>query len=361
MSRRAGNGAPCARGTAARCRASCRPVLLIVLQIAMLGTGLLAVDAGARDARRHHLADRDAIPDHRLSARHRAACARAPAHHQRHGRRARFPRRRPAGGGYRDAQPLSVSRGALVVRSRDVPLQGRAARRSMTISRLQIPAGQRVGARRAFGRRQVDLREADPAPLRPRWRAHPDRRAGHRAGHAGVAARAVALVPQDPMLFHRSIAENIAYGQPGATRARDRRGRQARPCRRIHAALPKGYATLVGERGVKLSGGERQRVAIARAFLADAPILILDEATSSLDCQSETLYPRGDGPAAGRAHDDRHRAPAVDRPAARPHPGVRPWPDRRGRHARGADAHEGGVYRRLVETQSGAFLAEAAE
>jgi ATP-binding cassette subfamily B protein len=99
--------------------------------------------------------------------------------------------------------------------------------------------------------------------------------------------RAIAVVPQDPALFHRSIAENIAYAKPGASQ--DEIVAAARKARAhdFIARLPKGYDTLVGERGVKLSGGERQRVAIARAFLADAPILILDEATSSLDVETE--------------------------------------------------------------------------
>jgi len=99
--------------------------------------------------------------------------------------------------------------------------------------------------------------------------------------------QAIALVPQDPALFHRSLAENIAYGKPEAGQAEIEAA-----ARRAHAhdfimALPEGYGTLVGERGVKLSGGERQRIAIARAFLADAPVLVLDEATSSLDSITE--------------------------------------------------------------------------
>ena len=99
--------------------------------------------------------------------------------------------------------------------------------------------------------------------------------------------RAIAVVPQDPALFHRTIAENIAYARPDAgPEAIAEAARRARADGFI-AALPLGYATLVGERGVKLSGGERQRVAIARAFLTDAPILVLDEATSSLDVETE--------------------------------------------------------------------------
>jgi len=97
----------------------------------------------------------------------------------------------------------------------------------------------------------------------------------------------IALVPQDPALFHRTIAENIAYARPGATRDEIELAARRARAHDFIARLPKGYATLVGERGVKLSGGERQRVAIARAFLADAPILILDEATSSLDVETE--------------------------------------------------------------------------
>jgi ATP-binding cassette subfamily B protein len=99
----------------------------------------------------------------------------------------------------------------------------------------------------------------------------------------------IAIVQQEPILFHRSLAENIAYARPGATQAEIEAAAKLASAHDFIARLPKGYGTLVGERGVKLSGGERQRVAIARAFLADAPILILDEATSSLDSESEVL------------------------------------------------------------------------
>ncbi|MRN42955.1 MULTISPECIES: ABC transporter ATP-binding protein [unclassified Brucella] len=99
----------------------------------------------------------------------------------------------------------------------------------------------------------------------------------------------IAIVQQEPILFHRTLAENIAYARPGASQAEIEEAARLASAHDFISRLPKGYRTLVGERGVKLSGGERQRVAIARAFLADAPILILDEATSSLDSESEVL------------------------------------------------------------------------
>lgn len=97
----------------------------------------------------------------------------------------------------------------------------------------------------------------------------------------------IAIVQQEPVLFHRSLAENIAYARPSAGMKEIRRAAELANADEFIMRLPRGYGTLVGERGVKLSGGERQRVALARAFLADAPILILDEATSALDSESE--------------------------------------------------------------------------
>ena len=103
----------------------------------------------------------------------------------------------------------------------------------------------------------------------------------------GSLRRAIAVVPQDPALFHRTLSENIAYARPDATQDEVELAAKRARAHDFITRLPAGYRTLVGERGVKLSGGERQRVAIARAFLADAPILVLDEATSSLDVETE--------------------------------------------------------------------------
>jgi ATP-binding cassette subfamily B protein len=101
--------------------------------------------------------------------------------------------------------------------------------------------------------------------------------------------RSIAYVPQEPLLFHRTIAENISYGKPSASDAEIRKAARDANAAEFIDKLPNGYETLVGERGVKLSGGQRQRIAVARAMLKDAPILVLDEATSALDSESERL------------------------------------------------------------------------
>ncbi len=99
----------------------------------------------------------------------------------------------------------------------------------------------------------------------------------------------IAYVPQDPAMFHRTLRDNIAFARPEATEAQIRQAAEAAHVTEFADALPDGFGTLVGERGVKLSGGQRQRVALARAILRDAPVLLLDEATSALDSESEIL------------------------------------------------------------------------
>ncbi|WP_237216702.1 ATP-binding cassette domain-containing protein, partial [Falsiroseomonas oryziterrae] len=95
------------------------------------------------------------------------------------------------------------------------------------------------------------------------------------------------LVPQEPLIFGATAAENIRYGRPDASDAEVRRAAEAAAAHGFIEALPQGYATPLGARGVTLSGGQRQRIAIARAILKDAPVLLLDEATSALDAESE--------------------------------------------------------------------------
>jgi ATP-binding cassette, subfamily B, bacterial len=108
----------------------------------------------------------------------------------------------------------------------------------------------------------------------------------HEADPAALRAR-MALVPQEPTIFATSVLDNIRYGRPDATEEEVFRAAELASADGFIQALPEGYLTMIGERGVTLSGGQRQRLAIARAILKDAPILLLDEATSALDAESE--------------------------------------------------------------------------
>ena len=99
----------------------------------------------------------------------------------------------------------------------------------------------------------------------------------------------VGIVPQDAVIFSTSALENIRYGKPGATDEETRAAAKAAFADEFIMALPEGYNTFLGERGVRLSGGQRQRIAIARAMLKNSPLLLLDEATSALDAESERM------------------------------------------------------------------------
>ena len=103
----------------------------------------------------------------------------------------------------------------------------------------------------------------------------------------GAARRAVAVVPQDPTLFSGTVQENIGYADPSADESRIRRAAELANADAFIQVLPQGYGTPIGERGVKLSGGQKQRIAIARALILDPRILILDDATASVDTETE--------------------------------------------------------------------------
>jgi ATP-binding cassette subfamily B protein len=187
-----------------------------------------------------------------------------------------------------DAKPIRVTRGEIRFERVTFRYGGHATPLYSALD-VHIPAGQRVGLVGHSGSGKTTFvkliqRLYDVTDGRLEIDGQDIARVTQRS-----LRRQVAIVPQEPILFHRSLAENIAYGRPDSSQAEVEAAARLANAHDFISALPKGYRTLVGERGVKLSGGERQRVALARAFLADAPILILDEATSSLDSESEAL------------------------------------------------------------------------
>lgn len=189
-----------------------------------------------------------------------------------------------------DAKPLAVTEGRidfenLRFRYPDAPKDDYV----FEDLNLHIPAGQRVGLVGRSGSGKTTLTK-----LLLRLDDVQEGRVlvdGQDVSHCTQQSlrRQVAYVPQEALLFHRSIRENIAYGKPDATDEEVRRAAEEANALEFIERLPDGFDTMVGERGVKLSGGQRQRVAIARAILVDAPILVLDEATSALDSESEAL------------------------------------------------------------------------
>ncbi len=184
------------------------------------------------------------------------------------------------------AQPLPARNGALDFRSVGYGYSG-ALSPLFTDLNVSIPAGQRVGLVGRSGSGKTTF-------VKLLQRLHEVTEGRIELDGTDIASLpladlrcALAVVAQEPILFHRTLADNIAYARPGADLAEVRAAADRAGAAEFIDAMPKGYGTLVGERGVKLSGGERQRIAIARAFLSDAPVLVMDEATSSLDSEAE--------------------------------------------------------------------------
>jgi ABC-type transport system involved in Fe-S cluster assembly fused permease/ATPase subunit len=183
------------------------------------------------------------------------------------------------------ARPLQVTGG--VVRFEQVDFAYEKSRPILHDLSFEIPAGRTVAVVGPSGAGKSTL-------ARLLYRFY-DVSAGHitidgqdiRAVTQASLRAAIGIVPQDTVLFNDTVEYNIGYGKPGASRAQIEAAAQAAHIHAFIAATPKGYDTMVGERGLKLSGGEKQRVAIARTLLKDPPILIFDEATSALDSANE--------------------------------------------------------------------------
>jgi ATP-binding cassette subfamily B protein len=186
-----------------------------------------------------------------------------------------------------DAKPLQVTGGA--VSFNEVSFRYRNGRSVLRNFQLDVPAGQKIGivGRSGAGKTTVGAllqRLYDP----DQGDVSIDGQNIARVTQESLR-RSIAVVQQDISLFNRTILENLRYGRPEASDKEVFKAIEAARCSELIEALPQSYATMVGERGTRLSGGQRQRLAIARAFLMDSPIVLLDEATSAIDTESEQL------------------------------------------------------------------------
>lgn len=189
-----------------------------------------------------------------------------------------------------DARPLPAPRGEIVFERVSFAYPGSSE--VLRDFNLKVEAGQRVGlAGRSGAGKSTVLTLLQRFRLASSGRILID---GHDISEMTEESlrNTIAVVPQDVMLFHRTVLENIRYGRHDSSIDEVYAAARAAGCREFIEALPQGYETPVGDRGVKLSGGQRQRLAIARAFLRNAPVLLLDEATSSLDSASEKAVQR---------------------------------------------------------------------
>ena len=186
-----------------------------------------------------------------------------------------------------DARPLRVARGE--VELRQVTFGYAAERPVLRGVSFTVPAGARVGIAGRTGSGKSSLVSLLPRLYDPQQGAVLLDGVDVREYRLADLRAQFAIVLQEPVLFRTSIAENIAYGRPGASMAEIEAAARAAAAHDFVMALPDGYATEVGERGARLSGGERQRLSLARAFLKDAPVLILDEPTSSVDVGTEAV------------------------------------------------------------------------
>ncbi|MFI4979802.1 MAG: ABC transporter ATP-binding protein, partial [Nevskiales bacterium] len=190
-----------------------------------------------------------------------------------------------------NAEPLRVGGGAIAFR--EVSFSYPSGQPVLKLFNLEVPQGQKIGL--------VGRSGAGKSTILALLQRHYDPNSGQLVIDGQDIAHvtqeslrnSIAVVQQDISLFHRSLLENLRYGRPDATDEEVFRAVEASRCTEFINRLPQGYDTIVGERGMKLSGGQRQRLAIARAFLRDAPIVLLDEATSSLDTESEQSIQEG--------------------------------------------------------------------